>query len=342
MNNDTPDRTLFRQAAQLLTRLHSGHATEADHTAFARWQAQSDAHRHVGALAQQLRQQFDAVPQGLNSALQQHQTISKSRRRAVKAISLLAVAGPTAWLASRMPWAAWNAGYRTATGAQRDVQLADGTQVIMNTATAMDVAADAADASSQHLFLRQGEIMVVQAANREATRSALSVHTAEGSVHAIGAKFSVRQLPGITKVAAFVGDVMLSPASGQPSRLVQGQLSTFTRQAAAAPQSVNERDALWSRGLIYADNMRLADLLAELSRYHSGVLRWTDEVANLRVSGLFQLSNPRAVLALIERSYPVRVQSITPYWTIVEARGGVSRSGGGEDLPKPVSKSNNT
>ncbi|HEY4353458.1 MAG TPA: FecR domain-containing protein [Paraburkholderia sp.] len=332
-DNDKPDRLLFRQAAQLLARLHSGHATDADHAAFARWQAQSDAHRHVGTLAQQLRQQFEAVPPGLSSALRHDEAVSKTRRRAVKAISLLAVMGPTAWLVSRMPWAAWNAGYRTGTGAQRDVQLADGTHVILDTATAMDVAADA---SSQRLFLRQGGIMVVQAVDRQTTRSALSVHTAEGSVHASGAKFSVRQLPGVTKVAAFVGDVMLSPAAGQPSRLVQGQLSTFTREAASAPQSVNERDALWARGLIYADNMRLADLLAELSRYRSGVLHWSDEVADLHVSGLYQLSNPDAALALLARTYPLQVRSITPYWTIVEARGSA------EGSPNPVPKSNNT
>jgi transmembrane sensor len=337
MSNVKPDRLLFREAAQLLTRLNSGHATEADHAEFARWQSQSDAHRHIGALAQQLRRHFEAVPAGLSRTLRHETKISGSRRRAVKTLSLLAVAGPTAWLVSRMPWDAWNAGYRTATGAQRDVQLADGTHVIMNTASAMDVAADT---FNQRLMLREGEIMVVQALGKPATPGsapALSVQTAEGSVEAVGAKFSVRQLQGFTKVAAFTGDVTMSPLSGPRSRLLQGQRSSFTREAASVPQSVNERDALWARGLIFADNMRLADLLAELSRYHSGLLRWTDEVADLRVSGLYQLSNPDAALALLERSYPVHVQSITPYWTVVEARGDA-----GESPKTAVPKSQNT
>lgn len=337
MSTDKLDRQLFRETAQLLTRLHSGGATAADHAAFANWQAQSDAHQHVGELAQQLRRQFEAVPQGLSGALRHDVNVSKSRRRVVKAVSMLAVVGPTAWLVSRMPWSSWNADYRTATGGQRDLRLADGTQLILNTASAIDVA----DTSKPRLALREGEVMVVRASTT-AARSALSIGTADGAVESTGTKFSVRQMAGMTRVAAFIGDVIVSPAAGAPARLREGQCCTFTRHAIAAPQPVTERDALWTRGLIYADNMRLADLIAELSRYRSGVLRCADEVADLRVSGLYQLSNADATLALLERSYPLRVQSITPYWTVVEARDGATRSDGGGESPPPAPRSHDT
>ncbi|MGH8779751.1 FecR domain-containing protein [Paraburkholderia sp.] len=339
MSNDKLDPQLFRQAAQLLTRLHSGYATDADHAAFSRWQAQSDAHRRVGELAQQLRHQFEAVPQGLSSALRHDQDVLKTRRRVVKTISMLAVVGPTAWLASRMPWQVWNAGYRTATGAQRDVQLADGTHLILNTDSALDVVTNA---STQKVVLHEGEVMVLRASTGQATHRAIAVQTAEGSVESTGAQFSVRQLSGLTKVAAFIGDVLLSPASGTSSRLKQGQCCSFTRDATAAPQTVNEHDALWTRGLIYADNMRLGDLVAELSRYRSGVLRCADDVAGLRVSGLYQVSNTDATLALLERAYPVHIQSITPYWTVVEARGSGSRAGDADGSPKPVASRHDT
>lgn len=329
MSNDKLDPQLFRQAAQLLTRLHSGSATDADHAAFSRWQTQSDAHRRVGELAQQLRRQFEGVPQGLSNALRRDQDVLKTRRQVVRAMSMLAVLGPTAWLASRMPWQVWSADYRTATGAQRDVRLADGTHLILNTGSAVDVVSST---SMQKVVLREGEVMVLPASTGQ-----LSVQTAEGSVGSTGAQFSVRQLSGLTRVSAFIGDVLLTPASSTPSRLRQGQCCTFTRDTVTAPQAVNEHDALWTRGLIYADNMRLADLIAELSRYRSGVLRCADDVANLRVSGIYQVSNTDATLALLERAYPVHVQSITPYWTSVEARGS-----GADDSPKPAATQHNT
>lgn len=341
MSNDKLDPQLFRQAAQLLTRLHSGSATDADHAAFSRWQTQSDAHRRVGELAQQLRRQFEGVPQGLSNALRHDQDVLKTRRQVVRAMSMLAVLGPTAWLASRMPWQVWNADYRTVTGAQRDVRLADGTHLILNTDSALDVVSSA---SMQKVVLREGEVMVLPASTGQTMNRALSVQTAEGSVGSIGAQFSVRQLSGLTRVAAFIGDVLLSPSSGSrpPSRLRQGQCCTFTRDTVSAPQALNEHDALWTRGLIYADNMRLADLIAELSRYRSGVLRCADDVANLRVSGIYQVSNTDATLALLERAYPVHIQSITPYWTSVEARSSGSRGSGADDSPKPAATQHNT
>jgi transmembrane sensor len=319
------DRQILSQAAQLLVRLNSGRASAADHAACARWREQSDTHRHAWVLAQQLRHETGTVPAGLDPALPEGAGgagVSKQRRRALKTLSWLAIAAPAGWLASRLPWPAWTADFRTATGELHDVLLADGSQITLGSASAINVTFDA---NARHLHLLGGEIMLRpvsdarDAPGTRTTHASLLVQTAEGVVEARGAQFSVRQQPGFTRVAAFHGDALVSPASGAALMLTQGQWCTFTRDGVAAPQALDPREAMWTRGLLYANDMRIADLVDELARYHHGVLRSAANVADLRVSGIYQLTDTDATLALLRRTYPIRLRSITPYWTIVEA-----------------------
>jgi transmembrane sensor len=326
MNSPGPiDRQILRQAAQLLVRLNSGHASAADHAACERWREQSDAHRRAWALAQQLQRQFDTVPEGMGSGLREDTggaNVSRRRRRAIRTLSWLAVALPVGWLTSRLPWQTWNANYRTSTGELRDVVLTDGSRITLGGASAIDVAFDA---SQRRIHLLGGEIMVQPAdgaRNTRVTLPGLVVQTTHGLVEALGTQLSVRQQQGFTRVAAFRGDERVSPVSGAAHTLRQGECCTFTRDGVAAVQALDGREAMWTRGLLYANGMRIAELVAELSRYRRGVLRYADDVADLRVSGIYQLTDTDATLALLQRSYPIRVRSITPYWTMIEAAGG--------------------
>ncbi|MCC8396252.1 FecR domain-containing protein [Paraburkholderia sp. MMS20-SJTR3] len=323
------DRHLLRQAAQLLARLEAADASDTDHADCERWREQSDAHRRAWALAEQLRQQFDAVPAGVGPALRERAgigTVSRGRRRALRMLTGVVLAAPAGWLASRLPWHAWSADFHTATGERHDVLLADGTQITLGSASAVNVGFDA---GVRRIHLLSGEIMVRPADHsRDATNpqserlrpAALLVQTAEGVVEALGTQFSVRQQNGFTRVAAFRGGAQLSPAASDGVLLMQDQSSTFTRTGVAAPRPLDAREAMWTRGLLYANRMPVADLVAELARYRHGILRYAADVAGLRVSGIYQLTDTDATLALLQRTYPLRLRSITPYWTVVEAR----------------------
>jgi transmembrane sensor len=312
------DRQILSQAAQLLIRLDSAHASAADHAACERWREQSDAHRRAWVLAQQLQRETGSAQREDTGVA----GISTGRRRALKALSWLAIAAPAGWLVSHLPWRTWTAGFRTATGDLHDVLFADGSQITLGSASAIDVAFEA---NVRRVHLLEGEIMVRPVSDvrgTEGTRTThapLLVQTAEGVVEARGAQISVRQRDGSTRVAAFRGDALVTPAAGGALMLTQGQWCTFTRDGITAPHTLDPREAMWTRGLLYANDMRIADLIDELARYHAGVLRYADDVADLRVSGIYQLTDTDATLALLQRTYPIRLRSITPYWTLVEA-----------------------
>jgi transmembrane sensor len=64
----------------------------------------------------------------------------------------------------------------------------------------------------------------------------------------------------------------------------------------------------------------LAELLADLSRYRTGVLRCDPRIANLRVSGAFPIDNTDLALAALESGFSLRVNRYSRYW--VNVSGG--------------------
>ncbi len=67
-----------------------------------------------------------------------------------------------------------------------------------------------------------------------------------------------------------------------------GQGTVFADRA-QAPDAVADSAAAWTRGVLVAEDMRVADFVAELARYRPGVLRCDRRVAELRVTGVFSL-----------------------------------------------------
>ena len=66
--------------------------------------------------------------------------------------------------------------------------------------------------------------------------------------------------------------------------------------------------------MLVADNLSLGCFIAELGRYRSGVLGCDPSIANLRLSGVFQLAEPDTLLADLPRILPVRLVSRTRWW----------------------------
>ena len=76
----------------------------------------------------------------------------------------------------------------------------------------------------------------------------------------------------------------------------------------------------WAASAVVAKRMRLDDLTAELARYRHGWLRCDPAIAQLEVSGVFQLDDIDRALSALSDSLPVRIERFTPLWTRVVAR----------------------
>jgi ferric-dicitrate binding protein FerR (iron transport regulator) len=76
--------------------------------------------------------------------------------------------------------------------------------------------------------------------------------------------------------------------------------------------------AAWSEGLIVTRDMRLRDFLEQVGRYRHGYLGCSDEIADLRLSGVFRLEDPEQLLQLLPQTLPVRLRQRTRWWIRVE------------------------
>lgn len=73
--------------------------------------------------------------------------------------------------------------------------------------------------------------------------------------------------------------------------------------------------------MLLAQDMPLAEVLAEMARHRDGLLRCDPRVAAIRVSGAISLSDTDGGLDLLAQTLPVRIQRRTAWWVVVGPRG---------------------
>lgn len=329
------DPRAAREAAQWLVRLQTEDASTHQQRALHQWRRADPQHEAAWQRAERVLQQLgrssaasaegDAGvmahgplgPAGAAALRLSAQASRTQRRAATRMLALAIVAGPAALATWRLaPWQGWTADVRTATGERRDITLPDGGRLLLDTASAVDIAYTA---GSRRIVLHNGGVWVQTAP--DAAGRPFFVQTPQGTARALGTRFTVRTVGETTQVAVSQGAVELRPArGGAPVRIDAGQQARTTEQGASA---ATERDAQadgWTDGVLYAEKMPLGRFVAELARYRVGLLRCDPAVAHLPVSGAFQLADTDAALTALAASLPVQVEVRTRWWVSIGPR----------------------
>ena len=321
--------TVPEQAAQWHVLLHSEEATDTDRSAFADWllnNENAEAYRQMEAIWAQ----FDALESPpATTALKQSLRETRKQRGVHRATGLGVVV--LSVLVALMMWqysplAHLSVGYlladyTTGVGEQQRVILDDGSQLILNTASAVNV-----DYSEHQrtLYLVQGEIQLDVAHD---ARRPLVVVGKQGSARALGTQFSVRNHEQVTEVVVTESRVEVCVKEAVPMDIAAatcrtlhaGERTEIDSTSVKAPQAQNAAFASdWVQQQLIVDNQPLLDVLDELARYHSGYL-YLDRAAlvNYRISGVFPLDNTVRSLQVIATSLPVSVKQHTGLLTIV-------------------------
>lgn len=312
------ERNVAREAARWLLRLSSGRATDADVHACDQWRASKAEHEYAWQRAQRVNERFGLIPSALGMATLIRPQLQQ-RRAALKALVALVVAGPVGWAAWRADPLDWTADYRSGAGERRDVALADGSTLHLNTSSAVDVAFDAA---TRLVHLRSGEIAVHAVADAPPHPRPFVVRTRLGDIEAMPSRFCVRQDGSQCQVSVQEGQVRVSSGAhpGRMLSLVAGEQGRLTDEGVSQPSPADPHVSDWMRGVLYANQLRLDAFASELGRYRSGILRCDPDIAHLRISGAFQLNDTDAVLAALPATLPVEVRYRTPYWVTIGPR----------------------
>jgi transmembrane sensor len=301
-------------AAQWYARLHSGVATDADRSAWNDWLVADPDHLQAWQRMAAVGEQMASVPGALASPALRGADLS--RRQVVRSVLLLASASSIGWLGWRSEISqSLVADFRTDVGERREFRLADGSSLLLNTGTSVNLRFDG---KQRVLELLSGEILVTTAA--DPLQRPFKVLTRHGEVLALGTRFIVRsQAPG-GEVAVLEKAVQVRPAGGGAMvRLEAGQSMAFNASSVGTLRRNDASVGAWQQGSIIAIDRPLGELLADISRYRSGVLRCDPRISQLKVSGAFPIDNTDRALAALESGLSLRVTRYSRYWVNVSS-----------------------
>jgi len=198
----------------------------------------------------------------------------------------------------------------TATGERREVKLADGSIVQLNTGSAITV-----DLSGNRrlIHLLKGEAAFTVAAD---AKRPFTVEAGNGGTTALGTRFIVRREGADTAVTVTEHSVRVAwpTEAGTQSVVVhEGQAMRYGADGSVDPHAVDvDAAGAWMRGRLVFVDRPLAEVVAELNRYHSGYIRVVgDEIAQRRFSGVFPVDDPMGALETIQHSLGIGSIRIT-------------------------------
>lgn len=266
--------------------------------AFRQWLAQDPANAEEYALfdiawavsGEAARRAEVQVPRGRGRAL---------RLGAAAAVAALA-AGISFWFWPA-PWTDWN----TTAGEQRTLVLEDGSRIMLNTRTHIEVRL-----TRQHRDVRllDGEAYFEVA--KDQSRPFI-VQTSLGSARAVGTQFNVYLARSHLAVTTAEGRVLVNGATGGGVLVDAGNQAQVNGPAlSASVAAVNVSSALsWRAQRLEVDDMPLARVLQEFSRYTALPVRaGSDAIGALRVSAVLRTGDLDALRATLKGAFGLSIQ----------------------------------
>ncbi|MBX3641422.1 MAG: FecR family protein [Nitrosomonas sp.] len=305
----------LKQALAWFFQLQSENCTDEDRRKFNRWLGQSEAHQAAYAHAErlwtetgQLKAAFD-IP-GLSEARQRRpKRLTPHLSGWIAGFLLGCAMTGIGWL----EYSTETVTYATRLGEKRDIVLADGSAVAMNTATRMHVRISPLQ---RKITLDTGEAAFdVQ---HETFRS-FTVYADKLRIRDIGTRFNIRRQQDTITVTVLQGAVEINGM-----RLDEGyQLHTTASISTMLPHPADiAQIEAWQHGRLIFRRAPLQDVAAELERYHPIHFMFADPaIARETVSGTFDVDDLALFLNSLEKAMPVRIkrlqdgQSLLIDWT---------------------------
>lgn len=311
---------LERQAWAWLRRINSGDVRERDAEAFRRWLHSSPAHHSAFSAARQhwtqIKHAAGGVLCGNAQAAALHQQALRGpnlgRRAFLGAAASAAALGGVALLYPQLERfsspAEWGADFRTATGEQRVVALAERVEVTLNTQTRIRRQSTGDTRSGiAAIDLLEGEAAI----DLNAGGKPFSVLAGVGRSVAESGRFEVRHLDGKVCVSCIEGAVRIEHPAG--SRLLgANQQLVYDRHALGGAAGIEATTvSAWRRGELVFRQTPLGRALGEIDRYRPGrIVLLNAKVRDQPVSGSFDVALLDLALAQLERTFALSAHAL--------------------------------
>jgi transmembrane sensor len=349
VNADEAKPPVMHQAIEWLILLRSGEISEAETHAFADWLSQDICHAEAFAKAEEVfgmmvvaAKSLRVIPPVLGQTKEPiskraTQSLDSSEPKQIKSERRPASSNHSRWLALPLALAAaWLfavalvvptqshflddclSDYHTSTGELRDIQLADGSHLLLNTNTAVSVDYQP---SLRLITLLHGQARFTVAKD---TRRPFEVASGGLVVRALGTVFEVYN-SGAGETSVIVQEHAVAAriqSDGKPSQVDVPEgygLRYGNNGKLDKPEPVNvAQTSAWQHRRLYINNRPLVELVAELGRYRVGRIFLSDtNLKNLRVTGVFSLANPDEALVKVCNALGLQETRLSPWWVLL-------------------------
>lgn len=282
-----------------------------DIQAFKRWRSLSPAH---ASAFEEAKRQWHAMKPVLGDLLRTDPKLAGRHERLLRgpnpgrrgmlgaAVGAAAVAGIAVVHPPLGLWpspAEWSADYRTATGEQRAVVLADSVRVTLNTQTSIRRQPVGMD-------LITGEAAI----DLPVGGKPFNVIAGAGRSMAAAGRFEVRYLEGKVCVSCLEGAVRVEHPAGR-RELQARQQTIYDALAISGIADIEPVDvSAWRTGELVFKQTPLVQVVAEINRYRRGrVVLLADVKSDSAVSGRFRIAILDEALLQIQQSFDLKARS---------------------------------
>jgi len=297
--------------------LSSEHVTDAERQAWDRWMCESDMHRQAWEDIKRKLSIFEGIPSNLGVEVLSRppSKVNRQRREAIKTLGLLAaVLLPTGYVFKDALFGQFNYDYFTGVGERKNIALTDGTNLVLNTKTAVTIH------SSRHTMMVQlhhGEVLVSTSKSHQKTQ-VLMIETGHGRILPLGTAFNVRRFDQFSRVSLFEGLLKLAPQqSGEHAFVHPQQEIDMHSNRVVFRRRLSVLSPSWQRGYLELDNMPLKYFAEEMQRYRYGIIKCHRDIEQLMISGSFLVDDVDASLRSLAHTFPVRIQRYTRFLIMI-------------------------
>jgi len=283
--------------------------------ALRQWRDADARHEAAWQRIAAMQGQFSSLPPEAGRAtLDASLSRRRQRRQSLKLVAAFGLVGSGAWLVVDS-----RADYRTGTGQRLAITLPDGSLLNLNAGTAVNVQYDG---ERRLLTLLRGEIAVTTGADPQ--QRPFWVHTDTARMQALGTRFTVRRFDDgaipLTRLAVQAHAVQLhaKAGSGAPVLARAGDALLTDGARVWREQYPHDDPAAWLDGVIVAREMPLGQLVAELARHRHGLLQCEADIAQLPISGVFQLGDPERALRVLLQTQAIVAVYRTRFWVTLK------------------------
>lgn len=281
-----------------------------------RWLQANPQHQLAWDRIQLLEQDFidlnrHAPANVSHTILQQVHKKTLHRRQVLKGLAAVAVtAGMAGWWTTQHPDWLQSSGYATAKGERRRILLEDGSELWLNSASAIQINYTA---EIREIFLQKGDVHIQTAPDPRP----MHIRVQQGFFQPLGTRFLVRQLDNAAYLQVTEGSVAIYPNNASTVRAEAGSAWQITKTTVQPDQNVQFDPLAWMDGVLVVRQMRLADFLHELERHRKGRIYLAPSLVDKQVSGVFQLQDTDATLVSLAEALDIRLVYSGRFWTVL-------------------------